>query len=341
MEIQTGSRGVVAVGVALAVGLLAPSSSVAREGDPTCAPDKAFTATFRTEEAGLRRPLLATHPADVLVDISGDARHASISVPTGVRVLARNSSGVSLIVPLAPTLAVTVSWEQATDPSNPDSDPEDPATRCVASQTAELPVTAPNASRAVKIAGWRQGFADFAVIPALKKPDLSPLEISARTTSRVRFPSRKAKRRTMVVPMRTEDQIKYDKRLPGLANISVAKRCRFYDLTCGSVFTEVARLLIDTDALRRGIERGDVNGALLPLARSQPSRDAARYGIAVQARPGGVRPGSPRSFGYDVQVRQSGRLIARVRTAGRCVELRDSRGFFVKCQIRRRSTQLH
>jgi hypothetical protein len=341
MEIQKGSRGVVAVGVALAVGLLAPSSSVAREGDPTCAPDKAFTVALRTEEAGLKRPLLATHPADILVDISGDARRASISVPAGVRVIARNSSGVYLIVPVAPTLPVTVSWEQATDPSNPDSDPEDASTRCVASQTVELPVTAARRSRAVKIAGWRQGFSDFAVIPALKQPDLSPLEISARTTARVRFPSAKARLRTMVVPMRTADQIKYDTRLPGLAGISVAKECRFYDLTCGSVFTEVSRLLIDTDALRRGIERGDLNGGLMLLARTQPSREAARYGIAVQARPGGVRPGSPRPFGYDVQVRQSGRLIARVRAAGRCAELWDSRGFFVRCQIRRRSTQLH
>lgn len=339
MDSLRGPLGWAGLGLALAVGLLAPSSS-GRPGDPPCAPEVAFTVKLDTEEKGLGRPLVATHDADVLVDILGDARRVAISLPPGVRILAQNSSGVHLVVPVAPTLPVTVSWEQATDPSNPESNPEEAATRCAAARTIELPVTPANRSRSVKISGWRQGFADFAVVPALRQPDLSPLEISSRTTAQVRFPSAKAKPRTMVVPMRTVDQIKYPTRLPGLAGISVAKRCRFWDLTCGSVFTEVARLLLDTDALRRGIERGEVNGALIPLARTQPYREAARYGIAVQARPGGVRMGSPRPFGYDVQVRQSGRLIARVRAAGRCVELRDSRGLFVQCRMRGRRTQL-
>jgi hypothetical protein len=258
-----------------------------------------------------------------------------------VRVLSQNSSGAHLVVPVAPTLAVTVSWEQATDPSNPESDPEEASMRCVASRTIELPVTPARRSRAVKLYVWRQGFSDFAVVPALKQPDLSPLEISARTTARVAFPPASAKPRTMVVPMRTADQIRYRTRLPGLAGISVAKKCRFYSLTCGAVFTEVSRPFIDDDALARGVVKADLKGGLSPLARTQPSKVAVEYGLVIQARPGGVRTGSPRPFGYDVQVRQSGRLLARVRAAGRCVELRDSRGFFVQCRMRARSTQLN
>jgi hypothetical protein len=328
------------VGVALAVGLVAPTASVARPGDPTCSPDVTYTVKLETEERGLKRALVATHDATVLADIAGDARRAEISLPADVRVLAQNSSGVHFVVPTTATIPVTVAWEQSIDPSNPESDPSEASQRCAASRTTELPVTPTKRSRAVRIGGWRQGWAEFAVVPALKQPDLSPLEISSRTTSQVRFPSAKAKPRTMTVPMRTVDQLKYATRLPGLAGISVAKRCRFWDLTCGSVFTEVLRLFIDRDALRRGIERGDLNGGWIPLARTQPYREAARYGIAVQARPGGVRLGSPRPFGYDVQVRQSGRLIARVRTAGRCVEVRLPQGLVTQCQIRKRSTQL-
>lgn len=340
MAIQKVRLACSAVGLALVVGLLAPTASLARPGDPTCSPGVTYTVTLETEERGLKRALVATHDVDVLVDISGDARRTSISLPAGVRILAQNSSGVHLVVPTAPTLPVTVAWEQSIDPSNPESDPSEASQRCAASQTTELPVTPTKRSRAVKTGDWRQGFSDFAVIPSLKQPDLSPLEISSRTTAQVRFPSAKAKPRTMVVPMRTVDQIKYSTRLPGLAGINVAKRCRFWDLTCGSVFTEVLRLFIDTDALRRGVERGDLNGGWIPLARTQPFREAARYGIAVQSRPGGVRLGSPRPFGYDVQARQSGRLIARVRAAGRCVQVRLPQGLVVQCQIRKRSTQL-
>jgi hypothetical protein len=341
MDSHRGRLGWAGLALALAVGLLAPSSSAGRPGDPACAPGVAYSVTLRTQEAGEDKPLVATHDADVLVEVSGDARRTSISLPPDVRVLAQNSSAVNLIVPVAPTLAVTVSWEQSTDPSNPEADPEEAATRCVASQTIAVPVMPAKRSRAVKLFNWLQGFSDFAVVPALKRPDLSPLEISARTTARVAFPRASAKPRTMVVPMRTADQIKYRTRLPGLAGISVAKKCRFYSLTCGSVFTEVARPFIDTDALSRGIVKGDIDGALSPLARTQPSRTAARYGVVIQARPGAVRLGSPRPFGYDVQVRQSGRLLARVRAAGRCVQLRDARGIFTQCRMRGRRTQLN
>lgn len=70
----------------------------------------------------------------------------------------------------------------------------------------------PNRSRAVGRPGWQQGVADFAVIPAMRRPDLSPLAISARTTAAVRFASAKAERRTMVLPMRAVDQIRYGRR---------------------------------------------------------------------------------------------------------------------------------
>jgi hypothetical protein len=205
-------------------------------------------------------------------------------------------------------------------------------------------------SHAVKTKLWKQlvrsGFSDVGIVPALKRPNLSPLEITARTTSRVAFPPASAKPRTMAVPMRTSDQVKYRKRLPNAAYMTVPQACRFYYVTCatpfapGGAFTEVSRLYLDDRALQHGIQKGDVNGSLDLLARSQPSKTSARYGIMVEARPGGVREGHPRPFGYDVQVHQSGRLIARLRQAGRCVERRLAQGLVTQCTIARSSYQL-
>ena len=137
--------------------------------------------------------------------------------------------------------------------------------------------------------------------------------------------------------MRTVDQIKYAKTLPDPFHLGVAGRCRLYLLTCGAVFSEVARPFLDTDALQRGVEKADINDGVKLLPRTQPSLEAARYGVTIEARPGAVREGRPRPFGYDVQVRQSGRLVARVRVAGRCVERRLAQGLVVQCRIARRS----
>ena len=157
-----------------------------------------------------------------------------------------------------------MSWVQAIDPSDPASDPEEPSQRCAASTVVTLPIVAARPSRAVKPRLWstglRLGFASFAVVPALERPDLSPLEISARTTSRAGFPPAAAATRMMAVTMRTVDQIKYAKTLPDPFHLGVAGRCRYYLLTCGAVFSVVARPFLDTDALERGVERADIDG---------------------------------------------------------------------------------
>ena len=208
-----------------------------------------------------------------------------------------------------------------------------------------LPVRAARPSRAVKLRqfklGWDQGNAAFAVVPALKQPDLSPLEITIRTTSRARLPKARVKARKMVVPMRTVDQVDYPKKLPSLFHLSLARRCKFFLLTCGAVFSEVASPDLDTDALQHGVEKADVNGSADLLARSQPALAAVRYGVVVNARPGSPRVGKPRPFGYDVQVRQSGRLVARLRAAGRCLEVRRPQGLVLECRMAKRRIELH
>jgi hypothetical protein len=339
------SRAPAAGVIALALGLVTWPASAAAQTVPACAPERTLAVKLTSEERGSPAALVATHDVAVSAEFTGTTVNETYAPPPGVKVTGSNSSGLALVVPSAPSVAITVSWRQAVDPSDPSSDPSDPAQSCTASSVVTLPIVPARPSHAVKLRGWstglRQGFSDFAVVPALKQPDLSPLEISARTTSKARLPAASAPARTMSVPMRTVDQVKYARKLPDPFNIGVAERCRLYLLTCGSVFTEVGRPSLDDAALARGIERADVNGSLTLLARSQPSREAARYGVVIEARPGGVRAGSPRPFGYDVQVRQSGRLVARVRVAGRCVERRESRGLVVRCRIARRSAELH
>jgi len=332
-------------GAALIAGLVAWAAPAAGATLPACAPERTLGVTLTSEERGDPAPLVATHDASLTAWFTGTTLSETFTPPPGVKVTGSNSSGLALVVPSAPSVAITVSWRQALDPSDPSSDVDDPSQSCTASHVVTVPIVPARPSRAVKLRDWstglRQGFADFAVVPALKRPDLSPLEISARTTSHAALPSANAAARTMAVPMRTVDQVKYAQTLPDPFHLGVAGRCRYYLLTCGSVFTEVARPAIDDAALARGIERADVNGSLTLLARTQPSREAVRYGLVIEARPGGVREGKPRPFGYDVQVRQSGRVVARVRVAGRCVERRESRGLVVRCRIARRSAELH
>ena len=113
--------------------------------------------------------------------------------------------------------------------------------------------------------------------------------------------------------MRTGDRVKYDKRIPPLTvYLSTAKRCRFWNLSCGPVFSEVASIQPGGDILQT-----------LPF--TQPARFAAPDGITVNVRPSG-RPNQP--FGFDMQVRQTGRLLARFRRAGRCRDEHRSTGIF-------------
>jgi hypothetical protein len=330
---------------ALVVCLLVWATPVAGQALPACAPEKTLAVKLTSQERELPAPLVATHDVSVAADFTGTTVCEDYAPPPGVKVLAAGRSGVDFVVPIAASVPIAVSWRQAIDPSDPASDPEDPSQSCAASTVVTLPVVPARPSRAVKQRLWsvgsRLGFSSFAVVPALKQPDLSPLEISARTTSRVAFPSATATARMMAVPMRTVDQIKYAKTLPDPFHLGVAGRCRLYLLTCGAVFSEVARPFLDTDALQRGVEKADIDGGVKLLARTQPSLEAARYGVTIEARPGAVREGKPRPFGYDVQVRQSGRLVARVRVAGRCVERRLAQGLVVQCRIARRSVELH
>jgi hypothetical protein len=317
--------------VAVFLALLALPSTAAAQEPPACAPDKAYEVTLTSQEAGQNASLVATHEVYVVAEILGDARAISLTPQDGVAVLDKNSdgSGIILFAPTTPTLTVTASWRQSADPSNSEE-----TARCSATRVLTLPVLSANPARGVRQPGSAREFATFAIAPALRRPNLSPLEISIRTTSRVRFPRANERLRTMVVPMRNAEQVRYKTRLPNYAYATFPQLCRSWWLSCGSANSHVGQLNVNNGG------RPDLDGSnaiLRPLAASQPARWAARYGLVVSAFPGA---GKNRPFGYDVQVKQAGRLLARIRRAGRCVDIRRSSGIFHQCTIVRKSQLL-
>jgi hypothetical protein len=319
--------------ILLALFLALPATAVA-QAPPDCPPGVAFDVILTSQERGQDAKLVATHEVDVTADVRGNASAILVTPQDGVAVLNKNSSGTIVIfAPSTPNLSVTVSWRQSVDPSNPDE-----SARCSASRVLSLPVLAANPARGVpqvvRGAPRVSEFVTFAVAPAPKRPNLSPLEISIRSTGNVRYPRANERLRTMAVPMRTGEQLKYRGHLPNLAYATFAQLCRYWWITCGPANAEVAQLNTND----RGLPDLDGNNAILrSLAFTQPARWAARYGIVVSAFPGA---GKNRPFGFDVQVKQAGRLLARERRAGRCVDVPRNGGIFHSCTIARSSTLL-
>jgi hypothetical protein len=322
--------------------LVLPATAVAQAPPPpACAPDKTANVTLEGQESGQEAALIATHEVDVTANIAAsNPTQIEVTPQAGVDVLKKGSNGATIVVfaPTTPELTVTVSWRQSADESNPEE-----TARCSASRTLSLPVLAAHPAYGAKQPNpgpKSTGDVTFAVVPTVKRPDLRPLEVSVRSTAHARYPKPNERLRTWVIPMRTAEQLRYKGRLPNLAYATTAQKCRFWWLTCGPAFAEVAALNVDDKALNRGIVRPDLDGSnaiLRSLAYTQPARWAPRYGIVVDVRPGAR---SPQLYGYDVQVRQAGRLLARIRRAGRCAEERRSVGIFHACTLARSSTLL-
>lgn len=323
---------------ALVAWFMVLAGTAVAQAPPACPSDKTMSVVITTQERGQDAPLVATHEALLTAEVADRVSPVSeppdrivVTPQPGVEVLKRTSDGSGIIIfaPNASSLMVAVSWRQSVDPGNPDED-----AKCTGSASLSVPVLSARPARGVRQPGSRGESVTFAVAPAVRRPNLEPLVITIRSTGHVRFPRRKERLRRWVVPMRTAEQIRYRGRLPNLAYATFKQKCRFWWFTCGPVNAELARLNIDS----RG--RPDLSGSNAiagPLAFSQPLRWAARYGIVVDAFPGAARN---RPFGFDVQARQSGRLLARVRRAGRCTDTPLNGGFFHRCKVARSTTLL-
>jgi hypothetical protein len=333
-------------GALIGVLLVFPAAAAAQE-PPPCAADKTMDAKLTFEEAGEFERLVATHEVvltteihDLDAPVSRSPDRIVITPEAGVQVLGKYSGGsnINIFAPATPTLTVVVSWRQTTDPDN-----YDVTDKCSASKTFTLTVLSANPARGVKQPnpGPPGGDYTFAIAAAeAKRADLRPIEVSIRSTGHARFPRANERLRRWVVPMRTEEQVKYKGHLPNPAYATTAQMCRSWWMTCGPVFAELAALNYDDKALNRGIERPDLDGSnsiLQLLAYTQPARWAASLGFVVNARPGAAKV---QPFGYDVRVRQAGRLLARVRRAGRCGSERRSTGIFYSCKLTGSTTLL-
>jgi hypothetical protein len=306
--------------------LVALPSGAAAQTPPACAPDKTMDVVLATQERGQETRLVATHEGTVTATISDP--NAAVSDPPdhivltpqpGVDVLRRSSDGseIDLVAPKGPNLIVTASWQQSADPADPNV-----TAKCSASQSLTLVVLAARRST-VKLLGKglprsAQYFLSFYVRPARSRPNLDPIVLTLRRGARPRVPPARAKALKWAVPLRAADRRHYGKRIPPLTvYLSTAKRCRYWYMSCGAVFSEVGALNRDGSILRG-----------LPF--SQPARFNASYGVSVDVRPSG-RATQP--FGYDVQARQSGRLVARYKRAGVCRDVHRSSGLFRDCRL--------
>jgi hypothetical protein len=304
--------------LALAVSalLVVPAAAGAAPGEPTCAADKMLTLTLKTRERGFSAQLVAAHDQSIVAEWSGDARRSTLSVPAGIDVVKQTRTSMRLLVPASAALPVTVTWEQAIDPSNPDHRADEPSTRCNAGQTVTLPILAPRRSRAYYGLMPDEdigGFANFAVATDPTAADLSPLSVTVRTTSAARFPPRSARAKRMPVPLSAEDLRRYKKRLPNPTFSPTPVMCRAWWI-CNSLLTADVDSLADRRPGAR-ITKRYLKGSGLPLPSTQPYKRAAPFGIKILTYPSQRQPPT---LGYDIQVRQAGRLVARVRRAVRC-----------------------
>ena len=337
-----------AVLLALLIAALAVPSAAMAQDPPPCTPDQAMDARVTADEGDETLPgMVATHEAHLTADVadrdaasSSPANRVAITPEAGVEVLASSSGGSSIIIfaPSAPTLTVTVTWRQSTDPENFGDE------RCSGSSTVTLPVRPATRARGARQPnpGPPGGDYTFAIAAAeARKADLRPLVVSIRSTARARFPRANERLRTWTIPMRTREQVRYRGSLPNPAYATTPQMCRSWFLFCGPAFSRVGSLRVDDRGLNRGIERPDLDGSnsiQRLLAYSQPSRWAAPYGIVVSANPGVA---SPQLYGYDIQVHQAGVLLARVRRAGRCENIRVRGGIRdFKCRLFRSKTLL-
>ena len=309
-------KGGLLVGGAAAVAILLPSSGSAQSPAP-CAPGQAADVQVTTKDrvhGGQDTPLYATHEVALSARVQADASNVQVIPRPGVRVLEPGSNGrnVDVVIPRPPSLTVTVSWEQPVS-----SDPAE-TSRCSATSTLSLPVLAAKPPT-VKLTERRlprsaQHTVTFVVKPARTGESLAPIELTLRRSARAKLPSSHAKALRWSVPMRPGDRRHYARKLPAFTPFSSRSQlCRYWYLSCGAVFSQVEATRLHTLSFR------------------QPSRWAAPFGILVATYPTGP---SPRRFGFDVQARQGGRLIARYQRAGVCRDAPGSLGGVVnRCEL--------
>jgi hypothetical protein len=310
------------LGAGLGVLAIALPSVASAQAPAPCAPDQTADVQITTKDparTGRDRSLYATHEVELAARVQTDASDIRLTPEPGVTVFDRGSNGkhLDLVVPARPSVALTASWEQPAS-SNPGE-----TARCAASRTLTLPVVqaTPPALRLIDRGAPHaaQYVVAFEIKAARRGQAMEPIELTLRRTSQPRLPSRRAKALRWSIPMRAGERKRYARKIPAFTfGTSLANACRYWYLSCGHVLGRVMAMDVHRSPDRT-------------LAFSQPSRWAAPFGIHVEVSPMGR---SPRRFGFDIQARQGGRLLARYRRAGECRDAPGSLGGVVQdCTI--------
>ena len=307
--------GLLAGGTA-AVAILLPSSGSAQSLAP-CEPSQTAEVQVTTKDrvhGGTDTPLYATHEVELSARVQADASNVQLTPGPRVRIIKPGSNGrnVDLVIPRPPSLTVSVSWEQPVS-----SDPAE-TSRCSATSTLNFPVLEAKPPtvklRERRLPRSEQHHVTFVVKPARTGESLAPIELTLRRSARPELPSLHARPLRWSVPMRPGDRRHYARKLPAFTpSLSQGQLCRFWFLSCGAVYSQVEATRLHTLSFR------------------QPSRWAAPFGILVATD--AIGP-SPRRFGFDIQARQDGRLIARYQRAGVCRDAPGSLGGVVnRCEL--------
>ena len=244
---------------------------------------------------GRDKPLYATREVAFTAHVEGNATNVELRSRPGVKVLDAGANGrnLDLVVPAPPSVPVAVSWEQPAS-----SLPGDTA-RCSASETLSFPVLASRPPK-LRVSGKRSHALSFTLRSARTGSNLDPIRLTLRRSSHAALPSPRSRAIRWSVPLRPGERKRYSKKIPVWTPfLSMGTACRYWYFSCGAVYAEV---------------QSDGAGGRI-LSFRQPSRWAAPFGILVATYPMGILP---RRFGFDIQARQSGRLLARFRRAGVC-----------------------
>jgi hypothetical protein len=310
-------RALLVAGLGAAAIALPPTGSA--QAPRPCTSDETAGVQVTTRdrvEDGTDNPLYATHEVYFTAEPNTDATDVQITPQPGVTVLkpGKNGENVDLVIPAPPSLGITVTWEQPAS----DVDP----TTCSASRTLTYDVLKAKPSKIVHQRGPRSFEYDvfFDIRAALHRQNLAPIELTLRRSARAKVPSARTKPLRWSIPMRDGERRPGVKGRPRNVFLGTHRGCELSDFSCGAVFAEVEQLNVDYTPLRR-------------LSFNRPFAIDARFGVTVDVRAGADNT-RPRPFGFDIQARQDGRLIARYRRAGVCREVRRPAGdLFHQCRI--------
>jgi hypothetical protein len=177
------------------------------------------------------------------------------------------------------------------------------------------PLTKP--ARSQRVSSRRPLAFAFTARPPAADPDRTPLTVRARVTTKQAFLGTGSK-------LVQGTYVQTEAEAENLGKLGRGPSCRFGDLICSSLRrpgVKIVPLGNPLDDSGRLVPRG-FRVEIGPLPVSDPPQAT-----------GGRR--RPKPYGVDVEIRQSGRSVARLRVAGRCDAFVGQSSSLIRCSIKK------